>query len=119
MGGPEGRGAQRTSPGSSAYSILSRRLYLRFSLTWTALWRVMEPCQALSVGVQDAVHQSGRGGRHVQRFDLAPHRQRDQLVAGRRHPRAQAASLTAQDEHLAARVVGLVVRDAGGVGAVD
>src|ERR687895_104855 len=49
------------------------------------LWSLVKPCAKL----QDPVHERGGGGGDVQRADPAALRQRDELVAGAGHTRAQ------------------------------
>src|SRR5204863_4987920 len=70
-------------------------------------------------GLQDRVQQGGGRGAHIQRLEVPADRQRDEVVARRRDPRAEAPPLGAEDQHDAALVVGPVVgRRRGGIGAV-
>lgn len=65
------------------------------------------------------VEHGGRGGRDVQRFDMAAHREADQAVAALPREVAEAVFLAAQAEHDLAGEIDLPRRIAGGVGAVD
>ena len=76
-------------------------------------------CGRVKPFLQDRVHQDRSGGAHVERIDAPEQRERDEVVARARDPRAQPATLRAEHQDDPAGVVRGVVAGAGaGGGAV-
>src|SRR6185437_16621059 len=73
----------------------------------------------LGTKLQDAINERRRGGRHVERLDPPPHRQRDQLVTGLRDPWPQAAALGSEHQNDLPPVVRPLVGHAVGRGAIN
>src|SRR4051812_7834316 len=102
-------GLTRFSAGSRGEGLnLYSSLTLRGSIA--TLWSGVNRSAAK---LQDSVHDGRCGRTHVERVELAAHRQCDELVARVAHARAQPSPLGTEHHHDPPAIVGAVVWDRG------